>query len=361
MTRVSSLDPGQVMVTGVVNMRRFEARPGETLVMAELFDRRVTLREDGTEVTVVDVSIEPDKSRDWLVTQLYVRRGGGTFRRRRGESFVVDWDEVEGLDASPDEDQPADTLLATMDRMRAADLANVLHDLTPKRRREVARSLSDERLADVLEELPEDDQVEILRVLEAERAADVLEEMGSDDAADLIATLPPDVAADLLRRMEPDEAEDIRRLLVYAEDTAGGMMAVDPVILPPDATVADALARVRNPDLSPAFAAQVYVTRPPLETPTGKYLGVCHFQRLLREPPGTPVSAVVDTDLEPIGPGASVATVARYFATYNLVALPVVDEGDHLLGAVTVDDLVDHMLPEDWRERDDDEGDTGDD
>jgi Mg/Co/Ni transporter MgtE len=150
--------------------------------------------------------------------------------------------------------------------------------------------------------------------------------------------------------MEPEEAEDIRRLLSYGDYTAGGMMTTEPVILPPDATVADALARVRNPDLSPSLAAQVYVVRPPLDTPTGRYIGTAHFQRLLREPPATLVSAVVETDLEPIGPDAPIAQVTRYFATYNLVAIPVVDEADHLLGAVTVDDLIDHMLPEDWRD-----------
>jgi Mg/Co/Ni transporter MgtE len=150
--------------------------------------------------------------------------------------------------------------------------------------------------------------------------------------------------------MEPDEAEDIRRLLVYGDYTAGGMMTTEPIVLAPDATVAEALARVRSPELSPSLAAQVYVTRPPTDTPTGRYLGTCHLQRLLREPPSALVSGIVDTVLEPIGPETDVPTVARYFATYNLVALPVVDENDHLLGAVTVDDLIDHMLPKNWRD-----------
>ncbi|MEK9665097.1 MAG: CBS domain-containing protein, partial [Candidatus Nanopelagicales bacterium] len=150
--------------------------------------------------------------------------------------------------------------------------------------------------------------------------------------------------------MEPDEADDIRRLLVYGDYTAGGMMTTEPIVLAPDATVAEALARVRAPELSPSLAAQVYVTRPPTDTPTGRYLGTCHLQRLLREPPSALVSGIVDTALEPISPETDVPTVARYFATYNLVALPVVDADDHLLGAVTVDDLIDHMLPKNWRD-----------
>ena len=105
---------------------------------------------------------------------------------------------------------------------------------------------------------------------------------------------------------------------------------------------------------SPALAAQVYVCRPPDETPTGKYLGTVHFQRLLRDPPFTLVSAVIDSDLPPLGPDTPLPAVTSYLAAYNMVAAPVVDETGSLLGAVTVDDVLDHMLPEDWRESDDD-------
>jgi len=176
--------------------------------------------------------------------------------------------------------------------------------------------------------------------------------MSPDDAADLIAELPPETAEQLLQLMEPDEAEDVRRLLSYEERTAGGMMTTDPVILPPDATVAEALARIRNSELSPSMAAMVYVCRPPLETPTGRFLGAGHFQRLLREPPSALVSAVVDNDIEPLRAGASLDEVTRLLAHYNLVASPVVDDDGHLVGVVSVDDVLDHMLPEDWRERD---------
>ena len=212
-------------------------------------------------------------------------------------------------------------------------------------------ALDDERLADVLEELPEEDQVEILEHLDSERAADILEEMSADDAADLIADLNPETAATLLGLMEPDEAEDVRRLLSYEDNTAGAMMTPEPVILSPDATIADALAHVRNPELTPALAALVYVCRQPLETPTGRLLGAAHIQRLLREPPSTLVAAALDDSMDPLRPDASMDEVAAHLATYNLVAAPVVDDEGRLLGAVTVDDLLDHMLPEGWRDR----------
>ena len=349
-TRVTAIDAGQVLVQGMVNLRRFEKRHNESLVMGELLDRVVELGTTGEELTVLDLAVQQGRARDWVVNQLFVQRGGRGFRRR-GERFVVDFTEVRGL-SLPSPDQAAETLLASLQHMRAADIADVVHDLPPQRRVEVAKALDDEQLADLLEELPEDDRVEIVSLLEAERAADVLEEMDPDDAADLISELPPERAEDLLERMEPEEAEDIRRLLRYDVYSAGGMMTTTPIVLPPDSTVADALAKIRNPEVSPALASQVYVTRPPMETPTGRYLGTCHFQRLLREPPGTLVSALIDTDLDPVSPEAPLSHVTREFATYNLVAIPVVDEDNRLLGAVTIDDLIDHMLPEDWREND---------
>jgi Mg/Co/Ni transporter MgtE len=174
--------------------------------------------------------------------------------------------------------------------------------------------------------------------------------MQPDDAADLVSDLDDATARDLLDRMEPDEAEELRRLLSYADDTAGGLMTTSPVILGHDSTVAEALARIARADLSPPLATQVYICRAPLETPTGRFLGAAHFQRLLREPPSTLVSELLDSELSPITADTPLAELARYFATYNLAAVPVVDDGRHLIGAVTIDDVIDHLLPEDWRD-----------
>ena len=291
MTRVTSIDSGQVITTGVVNMRRFEQRPGETRVVAEMLDRKASARHSDLQGTVYDLAIEQERSRDWVISRVALQEGSKRFGRK-GQTHVLEWEDIEGF--APEEAQGATHLLAALEEMKAADLAHVIHDLPAKRRGEVAAALADERLADVLEELPEEDQVEILGQLDDERAADVLEEMSPDDAADLIAELPPETAEALLALMEPDEAEDVRRLLSYEDRTAGGMMTTEPIILPPDATVAEALAHVRQAELTPSLAALVYVTRPPLEPPTGRMIGVAHIQRLLREPPSTLVGSVVD-------------------------------------------------------------------
>ncbi|MGW8355321.1 magnesium transporter MgtE N-terminal domain-containing protein [Streptomyces wedmorensis] len=354
MTRITGVQSGQVITTGVVNMRRFEQRPTERLVLGELLDRRVRLvgpdGREGEEVTVLDVAIQQlPARRDWEIDKVFVRKGKGGVLSRKGETLTVEWSAVTGFSLE-EHGQGAESLVATFEKLRPADLANALHHLSPKRRAEVAAALDDDRLADVLEELPEDDQVEIIGKLKEERAADVLEAMDPDDAADLLSELPEEDQERLLTLMQPDDAADVRRLLAYEERTAGGLMTTEPIVLRPDATVADALARVRQQDLSPALAAQVYVCRPPDETPTGKYLGTVHFQRLLRDPPFTLVSSIVDSDLPPLGPDTPLPAVTSYLAAYNMVAAPVVDESGSLLGAVTVDDVLDHLLPEDWRE-----------
>jgi CBS domain-containing protein len=352
MTRVTNIDAGSVISTGLLNMRRFEQRSPETLVIGQILDRVVRIRSTGVEGVVFDVGMEQARTRDWVLSRVAIAERGvrGKGFRRRPQTHIAEWDEVEGLQRTGTH-EGATHLVASLADLRAADAANVIRDLPPDRRTEVVAALDDERLAEVLEELPEEDQVEIVGHLDLERAADVLEEMSPDDAADLIADLPADIAQHLLDLMKPEEAADVRRLMVYGEETAGGMMTPEPVVISPDATVAEALARVRNEELTPSLAALVHVCRPPLETPTGRLLGVAHIQRLLREPPSTLVAGVLDTSISYLRPEATLEDVAMFLATYNLVAAPVVDDAGRLLGTVTVDDLLDHLLPDGWRDR----------
>lgn len=362
MTRVTSIDPGAVISTGLVNMRRFEQRATETLVCTEVFDKAVTVRttEETYEGTVEDVAIQQNTRRDWVMVKVFVRQQSQPvssttravsrlIRRRPGNTALVDIADVFGLRRQTGA-QSVERLLETYDDLRTADLAEVIHDLNPKRRAEVAAALNDSRLADILEELPEEDQIEIIAGLKSERAADVLEAMEPDDAADLLADLPPEQAEELLQLMEPDEAAPLRRLMTYDENTAGGMMTTEPVILGPEATIAEALATIRREELAPALASAIFVCRPPLEAPTGRFIGLVHAQRLLREPPHISVGMAVDSTIEAISVAAPLEEVARTLAAYNLVVLPVVDDDGRLLGAVSVDDVLDHILPEDWRE-----------
>jgi flagellar motility protein MotE (MotC chaperone) len=357
MLRVASIDPNAVTLsTGSVNLRHFHQRSNEVLIVGQVLDARIELASDGTSAIVVDAAMEPTRTRDWVIARVAVRERTGRLGRR-GPVQVLRWDEVGGLGLTQLSSQPqgAQELIAVFDTMRAADVANAMHELPVKRRYEVADALDDERLADVIEELHEDDQKDLLAYLDDERAADILEAMNPDDAADLLAELPESDKDRLLGLMEPEESEPVRRLLEYSFDTAGGLMTPEPLALTPDATIAEALARARNPELTPALSSMVFVCRPPTATPTGRYLGCVHLQRLLREPPSALVAGSLDTDLPRLPPTASLVEVTKYFATYNLVCAPVVDDSEHLLGAVTVDDVLDHLLPQGWRDSGHDE------
>jgi len=295
-------------------------------------------------------AVEPDPLAKWLITRVAVREHTGRLARR-GHVYQAEYERVRGL-LIPTDTQGTSNLLALLEQMRPADMANALQDLPDSRRNEVAAALSDRTLADVLEELPEHDQVEILIQLDRERAADVLERMDPDDAADLLAELPQAEQAVLLDLMEPEEAAPVRQLMSYTPGTAGSVMTSEPVILTPDTTVAEALARIREPELSPVVAAQVFVARAPSATPSGKYLGMVHFQRLLREPPSSILGGLIETDIDPLTPETNLTEITRRMATYDMVAMPVVDNAHRLVGAVTVDDVLDHSLPRDWRDRD---------
>ncbi|WP_291377624.1 CBS domain-containing protein [Demequina sp.] len=355
LTRVTSIVPGQVICTGVVNLRRFQARPSETLAIGELFDRSVTLRTDKSTAYIEDIAIEQTRGKLWQVTKLYVRSGerrrGVLGFSRRGASTVVDVDAVTGL-ATRDKLQGAALVIQSFADYKPADLAAALMEMSPARTAEIAAALDDERLADVLEEMPEHDQIFLMRTLDPERAADVLEAMERDDAADLLGDLPEQDAAALLELMEPDDANQVRQLLGYEDDSAGGLMTTEPVIVGPETTVATCLALVRRDALPPALASMVFVVRPPLETPTGRYVGLVHIQRLLREAPHDSVGNFVDPAISTLAPADTLSDVSRRMAAYDILALPVVDEDNRLLGAISIDDVLDHLLPRDWREHD---------
>jgi Mg/Co/Ni transporter MgtE len=356
--RVTAIEPHAVtLITANVSLSKFTQRPGEVLVLGQVLDTRVRVNDPeleqlaGVDVVVVDLGIEQIRSRDWMVTRVAVRSG----RRlgRRGTVHVVDWKNVAGLTPSAlaMPGQGVAQLLHQFEGQRPIEVADAIRELPSKRRTEVVNALDDERLADILQELPADEQTDLLMQLGLERAADVLEAMDPDDAADLLGALNPTDAEMLLARMDPEDSDPVRRLLKHSPDTAGGLMTSEPVVLAPDTTVAEALARLRDPDVTPALASLVFVVRPPTSTPTGRYLGCVHMQRLLREPPASLVSGIIDNHLPSLEPDTSLAALTRYFAAYNLVCGPVVDEENHLLGAVTVDDVLDHLLPHDWRAR----------
>ena len=327
---------GAHLQSGAVDLDRFVRRTGEILA-SELTGRHV---EDGT---VVDVAISPSEHLrvGWEVSALAVSHGRSL--RHRGPE-IVPWDRYPELFKA----DPLTEQLAELRELQPADLATAVEGLPPSRRDQIAAALEDDQLADLLEEMPEQDQVRLLASLGIERGADVVEEMQPDDAADLLAEMPADQRERLLTAMETVQAEDLRRLLRYGPKTAGGLMTSQPLIVTPDTPVAEVLARIRDPDTPVAAAAQVYVCEPPMVTPTGRYLGSVGFQRLLRRAPSILVGECVEARIF-VRPELPERELAARLAAYNLVSVAVCDEDGRLVGAVTVDDVLDHLLPADWR------------
>lgn len=338
--RVAELSAtGLRMRPGSIDIRHFELRPGEILAAGSVLNRRI-----GTRV-VNDIALRhlEGKTPTWEVATLAIGSPGPL--RRRRSSRMVGWNEVAELfDAGPLARE-----VASMREMHPSDVAHLLRSLPHSRRQQLAEAMDDDRLADLLEELTEDEQVRLVQDIDLERLAHVIEEMDPDDAVDLLAELPGERRVQLLAAMEPEDARPLRRLLLYDTKTAGGLMTSSPVIVTPETTIAEALARVREFSLSPVLAAQVFVTRAPVETPTGAYLGVVGIQRLLREPPSIEIGECLMGDVETVEPDTPEMQVAQQLAQYDLLALPVCDHGGRLLGAVTVDDMLDHLLPENWR------------
>jgi CBS domain-containing protein len=329
---------GAHLTGGTVDVDEFTQRPGEILA-SDLVGRTTAAG------AVVDVSIvhrERQRSQ-WEVSEIALR---GDHRLRRHSPVVVPWDKCPELfQAGPLTEQ-----LTSLREMQPADLATEVEHMPPARRSQLAAALDDEELADLLQEMPEQDQIRLLAGLAVERGADVIEEMQPDDAADLLGEMPPEQRERLLTAMRSGQAADLRRLLRYDPATAGGLMTSHPLIFPPDRTVAEVLARIMDARVSPVAAVQVYVCEPPTETPTGRYLGNVGFQRLLRRPPAVEIGDCVETSLF-VRTDLPERELAVRLATYDLMSVAVCDEDGRLVGAVTIDDVLDRVLPADWRKK----------
>lgn len=325
-----------------IDLNPFKLKKGERLLGRDVIDRRVNGE------TVSDVALRErldSKSGGWEVAQ--VRLAKRNALRRRPTHRLVEWVEVAALFAATTE-MAAEA--ARLHDMHPTDVAAVVRSLPLSQRRQLAEAMDDDRLADVLEELPEAEQVGLIQGLDMDRLLAVLDEMEVDDLADLLAEMPGDQRARILDAMDDEDADMMRRLLAYEEGTAGGLMTPEIIVLGPTSTVAEALAHLRDPEWLVSIAAQVFVCRPPYKAPTGKYLGVVHFQRLLREAPSLELGQCLETE-PTVTPDISDREVAERLASYNMLSIGVCDEAGRLLGAITIDDVLDRTLPTGWRQR----------
>lgn len=274
----------------------------------------------------------------------------------------IPWERIELLSPAQNEEQPEQqptplpasptstvpeqmrTTSGQLAELHPADIADIVHQLTPSQGARLIEGLENEIAADAFEEVDTDRQVQILEKLNNDRAADLLEAMGPDEAADLLARLPTERAQQLLRLMTPEESEDVQELLEYAENSAGGLMTADYIALDASRSVAEALEAVRANIQDDIRATYVYCV-PDERLDENPLLGVVSLWDLLAASPTQQLHELMETDVVAVRTDTEPRIVVEVMAKYNLFAVPVINESGILEGVITVDDALDVLLP----------------
>lgn len=328
---------------------------GDLWLRRDVLDKQIVDVEGAKLVRVNDIQLATI-DRDLRVAA--VDNTGRGFLRRMGLEGVssrlsppntrptlIDWEEID-LVPGPNQDVRLKIPYRHLQRMRPAEIADVVGQLSPSEGAFALESMDDETAAQTLAELSPEHATAVLNVMDEEEAADILEEMDADDAADILADLDQDRAADLMRRMEAEAADDVRELLTYPEDTAGGLMNNEFVAVAEEMTAGDVIDLLRR-------------TEP--ETETIYYLyaldgeqhlaGIVSLRDIVVAGPETSVAAIMDRNLVSVTTDADEAEVARVLIKYNLVVVPVVDDESRLVGTISVDDVLDLIAPRAWQNR----------
>ena len=333
--------------------------PAEALRLArDLLDKQIVDTHGAKVVRVNDLQLSEVEGQLRLVGADVGMRG--IFRRIGAERLaeraagivgrklprgIIPWHLVEPL-------QSADAAVrltvphAKLALLHPADIADIVEEMTADERVAVFEQLDAETAAEALAEVEPEMQAAIVSDLDEERAADILEEMDPDEAADLLQDLPEERREELVELMEKEEKQDVEELLTYAEDSAGGIMTTDYVALAGGLTAAQAIdeLRVHKPD--PQLTYYLYVV-----DDEGRLEGVISLRDLVVAPPETKLTAAMDPHVLKVEAETPKEEVASLIAKYDLLALPVVDARRKLLGTVTVDDVVELMLPRGWKKR----------
>lgn len=352
--RVAEIEPGEVHLGGqVLDLGRFERREGEVLLRQDLLGRRVINVVGGRLVRVDDIVL--GKADEWWrvmgvdtsFRSLFRRLLPGRVRLRAKVRPFLDWQSVEPFVGHV----PTARLrmrFGRLSKLHPAQLADLVEAASHEEGEEIIDAVGDNPAveADVFEELDPEHQVEFLRERSDAEAAEVLGAMEADDAADLIGELEQERREPLLRLLPAKQQRKIRALLGYNPETAGGLMSPDFVALPDSATVAQALDELRRTDLPEETVTTVFA-----RDAAGRLSGVVSVVMLLKHDPSTPLSVVISQPPLTLSPEDDLSDIAIEMADYDLMLAPVVDADGMQLGIVSVDDLLEQMIPDDWRRR----------
>uniref|UniRef100_A0A7C3Z0K3 Magnesium transporter n=1 Tax=Desulfobacca acetoxidans TaxID=60893 RepID=A0A7C3Z0K3_9BACT len=268
------------------------------------------------------------------------RRLGMEFLFKRRENHFVWWEYIQHL-----EEKTANLRLlqdkAQLDQMHPADLAEIIADLDYKKRTDFIEDLDVEVVAEAVAEMEPDTQIEILEHMESRQAAEILQEMPADEAADLLGELPEEKSDEILGFMEPEEAQEVRELMEYKEGTAGALMTTEFISLPPNITAAEAFPRLRKLAAEAETIYYLYIL-----DENEKLLGVISLRELIMAEPEARLATLMQTRIISVTPQDSEDRVTELIDKYNLLALPVVDKNQRMLGIITVDDILEVLIPD---------------
>jgi magnesium transporter len=328
----------------------------DLLLSRELLDKQIVDVDGKKVVRVNDLKVAPtgeqlrliavDIGLAGLLRRLGLRklsqRWGQRAHRPGLRQSLISWDAVAPLHhVAPNDNVRLRLPHNRLERIHPADLASIIEELNASDQASLLSSLDEETAAEALEQLDVNTQLSILEDLKPDVAADIIENMASDDAADLLSEVEPEARQELLNLMEPEEAEDVRELLAHNEDTAGGIMTTEYLSVPLGLTVGETFEHIRKSAEGAELVYYVFVLND-----REQILGVLSMRDLLASQPATPIAGIMHTDVVTIPLEASREEVATTIARYDFVALPVVDEDGIMRGIVTVDDVVDVLLPE---------------
>ncbi|MBI2113463.1 MAG: magnesium transporter [candidate division NC10 bacterium] len=258
---------------------------------------------------------------------------------------VVPWEVLDTLETelTRAKRQAVYTKLA---KLHPADIADIMEELNPAERAEILAALDEATAAEAITEAEPEVQASMVQMMEPEKAADILEEMEPDEAADILSDLPEAKAEELLESMAPEEAQEVEELLEHEEDTAGGLMTTEHVAFAPSLTVGDAIQRIRDEAKEAETIYYLYVT-----DPQERLLGVLSLRELILADPGRRLEQIMHPEVISVRPETGLREVAELQTKYNLLALPVVSGEGEMLGIITVDDVLNLILPMIWKKR----------
>jgi CBS domain-containing protein/sporulation protein YlmC with PRC-barrel domain len=357
MGRVQQLGPDSVRTsTTKLDLAQFERRPGEVLLRSDVLDRSLINVDTARLVTAHEVDLVHDEDGAWRVAGIDPSIGPRIRRflprRLRGHDAehrqFVPWRDIEPFVGHV----PTSRLKMAarrLVRLHPAQIADLVEAASHEEGEEILQAVGQDKEleADVFEELNDEHQVEFLRERSDAEAAAVLSRMASDDAADLLLELDQEHRLPILNLMPPPEQAKVRALLGHNPSTAGGMMNPDFVEISADTVAVEALERVRAAgNLGPQQASTVCVV-----DDAGKLLGTVPLVELVRADGRRRVSELVESSIPSVALEAEVTEVARLMSDYNLIAMPVVDGEGRPVGIVAVDDVLELLVPEEWRRR----------